>query len=477
MTSVRTLKINTLITNAVNDGINLALERYEELKAKNFDSLYLPKHEDFPSMSSFSSGLPYFSTTPAYFGFKVSYKKILSDTKKDIELESWKTLIDFFLNDKAIYEYIEWKDWNPPKEEVKKEMYTFSIFEDLRSLIDAIIHSTKNPKLNSRVKVEKISNWISGITNDIVNYELVIPIIYHQPECLKITLDKNVRIQKIDDKLQLSRHFKLPESVVAHKNVVGAATHAIYISNVLIKIPNDNQAKKYKILKQRIDENFNQIIKIFSICRLVINDSMGFCQVIAKPIGFEEHWFAELPDVKIFGFKKYPSSFEENGWHEIKKISKKQLALIKKYHNEITEDIKIKLAQRKLFESDLRNNKDDSVLDVATGLEALLSDSTDNLKYKISLRSAAICKMKKFYQFTPAEVKKGIKTFYDFRSAIIHGNTKNITKGKSIQLDRFEPIETLWFGTNVLRHIIEYLMLNPKFRELENIDDYLLNEK
>jgi hypothetical protein len=65
---------------------------------------------------------------------------------------------------------------------------------------------------------------------------------------------------------------------------------------------------------------------------------------------------------------------------------------------------KIKLAKRKLFDSGLRTNRNDSVLDVATGLEALLSDSTDNLKYKISLRSAAICKKKKFYQFTPIEV-------------------------------------------------------------------------
>ncbi len=477
MTREKTLMINDIIANAVNDGINLALDRYAELKAKNFDSLYLPKHEDFPSISHFSSGLPYFSTTPAYFGFKVSYKKILSDSKKDIELNSWNVLLEFFLNDKEIYEYLDWKNWNPPKEEVKKEIYAFSIFEDLRSLIDSIIHSVKNPRNKSKAKTEKISNWVRAITKNTVNYELIIPIIFHQPDCQRIALDKNVRIQRIDNKLQLSRHYKLPENIVAYKNVVGAATHAIYISNILKNIPNENQGKKYEIIKQRIDENFDLITKIFSIFRLVINESIGFCQVIANPIDFEEGWLAELPHIKIFGFKKYPPSFEENGWHEKKVISKKQLQSIKKYYNQITDDKKIKLARRKLFDSDLRTNKDDSVLDVATGLEALLSDSTDNLKYKISLRSAAICKKKKFYQFTPVEVKIGIKTFYDFRSAIIHGNSKNHVKKKTVKLGRFQQIETLWFGRNVLKHLIEYFMMNPEFRNIENIDNYLLNEK
>ncbi len=476
MTRAETLKINGIITNAVNDGINLALDRYEELKAKNFDSLYLPKHEDFPSISDFSSGLPHFSTTPAYLGFKVSYKKILSDSKKDIELDSWNTLLELFFNDEEIYEYIEWKDWYPTKEGVKKEIYTFSIFEDLRSIIDSIIHSVKNPRNKSKAKAEKISNWVKAITKNVVNYEIIIPIIFHQPDCQRITLDENIRIQRIDKKLQLSRHHKLPENIVAHKNVVGAATHAIFISNILKDIPNKNREKKYGIIKQRIDENFDQITKIFSIFRLVINDSIGFCQVIAYPTDFEDRWLAELPSVKIFGFKKFPPSFEENGWHEKRVISKKQLQLIKKYYNQITNDKKIELAKRKLFDSDLRTNTDDSVLDIATGLEALLSDSIDNLKYKISLRSAAICKKKKFYEFTPVEVKIGIKTFYDFRSAIIHGNTKNLNKKKIIKLDRFQPIETLWFGRNVLKHLIEYLMLNPAFRNIENIDNYLLNE-
>jgi len=437
MTEAKILKINKIITNAVNDGINLALERYTELKAKNFDSLYLPKHEDFPSISNFPSGLPQFQTTSAhsYLGQKVSYKKILSDTKKDIEFESWKTLADFFLSDKEIHGYFQIKDWKLSEEEKRKKTYNHLIFDDLRSIIDCIIHSVKNPKSNSKKKTEKISNWINAITKNVVNYELIIPIIFHQPDCQKIALDNNVRIQKIEHKLQLSRHYKLPRNIVAHDDVVGGATHAVYVTNILKNIPNENKWTRYKIIEQRIDENFDLITKIFSIFRLAIDDSIGFCQVIAKPVGFEDKWIAELPSVIIFGFKKYPPSFEDNGWHKKRTISKKQLLLIKKYYNQVSDDKKIKLAKRKLFDSDLRTNKEDSVLDIATGLETLLSDSTDNLKYKISLRSAAICKKKKLYQLTPVEVKTGVKIFYDFRSAIIHGNAKNLNKKKTIKLD------------------------------------------
>lgn len=476
MTESKILKINKIITNAINDGINLALERYAELKAENYDNLYLPKHEDFPSISSFSSGLPHFWTTPAYLGQKVSYEKILSDAKKDIELESWKTLSDFFLSDKEIYGYFQFKDWKPSEEERRKEIHSRLIFDDLRSIIDCVIHSVKNPKSNSKKKTEKISNWVNAITKDIVNYELVIPIIFHQPDCQKIALTNNIRIQKIEHKLQLSRHYKLPRNIVAHENVVGGATHAVYIANILKNIPNENKWKRNKIIEQRIDENFDLITKIFSIFRLAIDDSIGFCQVITKPIDFEDEWIAELPSVRIFGFKKYPPSFDDNGWHKKRTISKKQLLLIKKYYNQVSDDKKIKLAKRKLFDSDLRTNKEDSVLDIATGLETLLSDSTDNLKYKISLRSAAICKKKKLYQLTPVEVKAGIKIFYDFRSAIVHGNIKNLKKRKIIKLDRFEPIDTLWFGRSVLKHIIEFLVLNPEFRDVDEIDNSLLNE-
>jgi len=280
----------------------------------------------------------------------------------------------------------------------------------------------------------------------------------------------------MDKQLQLSRNHKLPENIVAHKNVVGAATHAIYISNILKNIPNINQGQKYEIIVRKIDDNLDLITKIFSIFRLVINDSIGFCQVIAKPTDFEENWQAELPNIKIFGFKKYPPSYEENGWHEKRIISRKQLQIIKRYYNQVTDDKNIKLAKRKLFDSDLRMNKDDSVLDVATGLEALLSDSTDNLKYKISLRSAAICKKNMFYQFTPVEVKTGVRIFYDFRSAIIHGNVSKLNKYKTIKFNNYHSIETLWFGRNILKHLIEYLMMNPEFRNIENIDNYLLTE-
>jgi hypothetical protein len=116
MISDKNHKLRTLIEEAIDDGINLALESTAELKAKRLDSLYLPKHENFPSVSNFASGLPYFTTAPAYFGSKISYDKILSDSKKDIELQSWKTLLDYFMNDERLYEFIDWKDWNRPRD-------------------------------------------------------------------------------------------------------------------------------------------------------------------------------------------------------------------------------------------------------------------------------------------------------------------------------------------------------------------------
>ena len=129
MTQSKIQKLREIITKAVDDGISLALERYTELKSRGFDSFYLPKHADFPSMSEFSSGLPAFSITPAYYGFEVSYAKILFDSKEDVVLESWQTLIDHFFSNADIAAFFDFQDRDLP-DELKTEFLKFSILEN-----------------------------------------------------------------------------------------------------------------------------------------------------------------------------------------------------------------------------------------------------------------------------------------------------------------------------------------------------------
>ena len=118
-------------------------------------------------MSEFSSGLPAFSITPAYYGFEVSYAKILNDSKEDVVLESWQTLIDHFFSNADIAAFFNFQDRDLP-DELKTEFLKFSILETLRSLIDAIIHTSKDHDINSGIKRQKIDNWIFSSSKETV---------------------------------------------------------------------------------------------------------------------------------------------------------------------------------------------------------------------------------------------------------------------------------------------------------------------
>lgn len=462
------------IEEAVNDGIRLATKRAAELEKDKFNYFFLPKHKDYPTISYFDSGLPYFYLTSEIFGSKINYAKILEVSKEDITMESWDRFIQLFMTDNDLYNYITHKNWKPPTEERMKEVMIFILYRKLRKLIDSIMHCSSSPNRNTYLKKQKINKWVNALVNPSVNFELIIPIIFSQPDCQKISISNNIRIEKFTETFQLSRHFKLPENVIAHDKVVGAATHGIIISDILKNIPNNNELEKYKFVKKEIDSNIGLISKLFSLLRVAINDSVGYCQVIARPLDFEEEWFADLEFIKIYGYKNYPLNFEDVGWSEKKVISKKQLFSFKKLLKINSNNQKLDLALRKLFESDLREKDEDSVLDISTGLESLLSDSTDNLKYKVSFRSAAICKKKRLFGFKPVEIRNYISKFYDLRSSIIHGNIKKIKKYQRVMTNGFGEVDTLWVGKLVLTHIIEFILMNQEFESVNNIDNFLL---
>ena len=412
--------LTELTTKAVNDGIVLAYELYKGLKEKKFDSLYLPKHDNYPSIAFYDSGLPYFTTTPGYFGHKVSYEKILENSKQDIELDSWKSLVNLYISTPQLYSFLKFNQWGPDYEDQNIDFIDFYIHQQLRKIVDAVFHSTKNPINDKKVKSQKIKNWITSICSKHLNYEIIIPIIIHQPEGKRFTINEKIRIEQLSRKIQLSRNFELPDDTIAHQKVIAAATHGIFISDILTEINNDNRWERISQVIKKIESSVDKITGIFANLRIAISEPIGFCQVIAKPLDWEDDWFGDLEKLDIFGYRKYPPIYEkERGFSKLI-ITKSQLSIFKTLVNKDPNNKKINIAKHKLFEADTREKEDDSVLDISIALEALLGDSYDNLRYKVSLRCAAICKKIRLLEFTPLEIKNGIKIFYDYRSAIIH---------------------------------------------------------
>ena len=137
----------------------------------------------------------------------------------------------------------------------------------------------------------------------------------------------------------------------------------------------------------------------------------------------------------------------------------------------------MKLAKKKLLDSENRNTIEDATLDLSTAFESLLSDTKDNMRYKVSLRSGAICKMEKLLDFSSVDVVKIVKKFYDYRSDIIHGN-QDKNDNRYIELEGFKKFETYLGAKLVLKHIIKFLLSHPKYlKNVIEIDEYLLTGK
>lgn len=468
--------IGKLLHNAVSDGINFVTSKYEELKAKGFSSLFIPHHEKYPSISYFQSELPYFNLPDSLIGYKVDYGKILKNEKGDEQFESWKNFVEYVLNDADLFKYFMWSDWNPPQE-TRRNVLTYFLNDLISSITDATIHQSRTSKDYLKIRKSLINLWLNGLSSEKIQYKMVIPILFHQPDCNNFKINENISIERINEQLQLSRNHKLPENTIAHEKVVGAATHALCINNILKDIPNKHYWDREKDITELLEKNISYISSIFSSFRLVTKEPIGFCQVIALPNGFQNDFCADLFDLKIIGIKKYPPIFEKGKWHDKIIITKPQLTRIKRLVTTHNKNRNLEIAERKLFDSELRENVEDSILDISTGFESLLSDSQDNIKYKISLRSATVCLQSKLSDFSPLEIRDGIRTFYDLRSSIIHANEKKVNKNMQIQFDSRHVIPTVQFGRFVLNHIIEYFKLHPERAEIKAIDDYLITRK
>jgi hypothetical protein len=85
------------------------------------------------------------------------------------------------------------------------------------------------------------------------------------------------------------------------------------------------------------------------------------------------------------------------------------------------------------------------------------------------MRLAALCKMRPFEDFRPAEVFKLCKKLYAFRSAVAHGS-QDISKKREIKLEAKKPIETVLLGISLLRYVIRFLAEKPEYLNPKTLD-------
>jgi Apea-like HEPN len=265
----------------------------------------------------------------------------------------------------------------------------------------------------------------------------------------------------------------------ANDCVVGAATHALGFQNWYIQ--NDSQWIRDNNLGSA--ENFREVIErvdhFFAALRAVSGVQTGYCQLLIRPGGWCDSGRASLPQVDIIPLRTYPDHFEHYGWLRTPPVldaaacaeaGKLYTALVTLNKNELL------VASRRLNQALLRSSEQDSILDVAIGLETLLVEdgAKGEINHKLAMRLGALCKMRPFEDYQASEVFGLCKKLYEFRSAVAHGS-RDMSKKRVIKVrDTKDPIEAVVIGTSLLRYVIRFLAEKPEFLVARNLDMTLL---
>jgi hypothetical protein len=142
--------------------------------------------------------------------------------------------------------------------------------------------------------------------------------------------------------------------------------------------------------------------------------------------------------------------------------------------SKVADTAPLMVAAGRINESSLRSRPEDAILDLTIALEALLSDGSQELTYKLALRVAAIVRINPSYPRTSSEAFREIKAIYGYRSSIVHGKpnrAKEIVQ-KSFAGEAVGPLRAL---RSYVGLVIWTQLRSEKYRVPSEIDHLLLS--
>jgi hypothetical protein len=307
-------------------------------------------------------------------------------------------------------------------------------------------------------------------------FDIGVPILFVKFDFDTYAVDKNIVVRRISDKSHLARFKIKSTSRPIPDPIISAATHEVVFSGHF-------RGKKGKWYQNSFDnedlfpiqsfDNFLNAIKIAA------NINTGYEQILVYPSNWVNHFEYDLPDVAGVSIKKYPSTFDNFHWNikELPTIGSEKIEeigdIFRKLQN--NREKKIAISCRRLRISCLRDNEEDSILDIIIALELLLSDNEKGeLTHKLALR---VAKLFSLYlpEENPLEVFGMVKKIYDYRSAIVHGSDKASQKREIVLKHQNITIEAVALANNYLREILKILLNNAKYLNPNEIDKAMIS--
>jgi len=465
---------------------NVIREVLPQLNVLEEQKGYIGSYFDFPSLSQLStSGFPsiYKSSfrSPINYGSAITLGKgnVKSETKNldKIYLEdlaSYKTLLEYSESNPAILDYFEREE---SSEGTAKGLLEYGLYSIITDLVDRYKHQKESANFEPSALKPIYKQLETGLFANELPIDIVVPIILTKFEMDTITIDERIELKKMSDSFQLSR-AQNSDSIV-NSNILYAATHALVLKDFTIK----NSTKFVEDVRGiRWDYHFKEVDNFLAAIRVATNINTGYAQTIFRPVGWAKGYTADL-EYLVFGptLRKFPSTFENNYWHStVDPLNSDQLSEIKELYIRIsqTSNNRIDIAVKRLNSCYLRDEEEDSILDVMIALETLLlQGDKEGVTYKLAIRLAALLAITEQKEYLPLDVFNSVKKLYSYRSAIVHRNSKDAHKRREVQFKNGATFTAPALALQYLRLTLRAVLIHPNYLDPEEIDKAFLSKQ
>jgi len=466
--------LELIIRECILESLELIKEQKQKDKERGW-SWKFENHEKFPIMSFQENGLPSFHLSSFH---KIDYSKFLMKDENFKQFESWKKFYDFILNNEDLRKYFQLMEFSPLNKDAKEDSFIFynNLYSHyfLTDYIDSYIHRNQNSlEFKESVFKKQFESYFESISKKKLNLVIAVPILFIIFDFDEYEIDDRISIKRIEEPIQLARNIRKSYTSSSHDSVIGAATHAFYISNWTIN--NETQmAKEFSLADiNSFSEPRTIIENLFGALRLVSNLETGFCQILSIPKGWSFRDKADIPEIFVASERNYPEKFENYGWSENKPtLYKDHLNNLSHIFSKLNNQY-FTLPIKRLNAALVRKNDEDSIIDITIALESLLTnDSTSEISYRLSVRVTQLCKLSKFKDFESSEIFELCKKIYNYRSAVVHGDIKRIEKTSSLSSTKSKEIKIIQLSAELLRHIIK-VMIENNIENIKSIDKLL----
>jgi hypothetical protein len=343
-------------------------------------------------------------------------------------------------------------------------------------VLDRYIHTTNDTEHLDRVKLLPIYLPMEKVLfAELLPIVAVVPILFLKFDFLQFQISESISVEKLSDEFHLARAWRGSWSESGESLVESAATHGLFMRG--LSLENDNWIQAGR-LKMDLDfYSIDEIDTFFAAVRIVTGYPVGYAQIVDVPVEWATHYAANITPIDGPRVEKYPPFFKDGYWQEeVPTVTSAQMDSIKKlidgFHDVFLSEHadKARLAMHRLNLSALRTTNEDGIIDSIIAMEALLSDGTQEMTYKVALRLAALYKI--LDPSRAAQAFSEMKRIYKFRSKIVHG-ASDLDKGREIERGEAKII-VIDAALEHLRNAFAVLIQNPVFLEPKKIDEFLL---